>query len=103
MIRSIFSTLFAAALLSGCGSTPSQPADAQASVAERPTRCSSDAVSALIGKPASAALLEQARERAGAEMARQIGPDDIVTLDYQSQRLNLHVDQAGMVRSASCG
>lgn len=103
MIRSIFSTLFAAALLSGCGSAPPQPAATQVGASERPARCSSDAVSSLIGKQASAALLEQARERAGAETARLVGPDDIVTLDYRSQRLNLQVDQAGVVRGASCG
>lgn len=102
-------------LLGGCASEPTAPASSPApaasvDVTDIPAKpagahhgCDSSAVAGLRGKPADAAVLEQARKRAGALQARLIGPDDMVTLDYNSQRLNLGVDARGVVQTISCG
>lgn len=100
--------LFALALLAGCASdkpagSASSPASGAAAQATPPERCSSEPLADLIGKPGNLELLEQARQRAGAQRARLLTPDDVVTLEYDSQRLNIYVDDQDRVRMASCG
>lgn len=107
--------LFALALLAGCatdkpaGSAASSPAasgsggTAAAPAGAPPERCSSEPLADLVGKPGSLELLEQARQRAGAQRARMLTPDDMVTLEYDSQRLNIYLDEQDKVRMASCG
>jgi hypothetical protein len=56
-----------------------------------------------VGQTASPALLEEARQRAGAQTARVISPQDSVTLDYNSRRLNLDIDERLVIRQIHCG
>ena len=65
--------------------------------------CGAQAVQDLLGQPISDALAEQAKERAGAERMRQIGPETIVTMDYRTDRLNLYFDEAGTITEIRCG
>jgi hypothetical protein len=91
-------------LLNGCASsrTPTQ-ADAAAEPAADSYSCHSEAVADLRGQTASPALLEQARKRSGAYQVRALGPDDMVSMEYNSQRLTLGLDAQGVVRDISCG
>lgn len=94
------SLLFAALLLAGCSfADKSEPRPAAASA----QGCDADAVQGLIGQTASPDLLEQARQRAGAQTARVIGPHDNITLDYNSRRLNLEVDERLTIGQIHCG
>ncbi|PHX37462.1 hypothetical protein AO263_14140 [Pseudomonas sp. NZIPFR-PS5] len=102
--------VLAAALLAGCSSmseSSSQPEDSAASSpvssAGGYARCDAAAVQFAVGKPASAALLDQAKAKAGAQTARVLGPNDIVTLEYRSDRLNLNTDDSGKVSRVNCG
>ncbi len=102
--------VLAAALLAGCSSmseSSSQPEDSAASSpvssAGGYARCDAAAVQFAVGKPASAALLDQAKAKAGAQTARVLGPNDIVTLEYRSDRLNLNTDDSGKVNRVNCG
>ncbi|TDV67692.1 I78 family peptidase inhibitor [Pseudomonas sp. LP_7_YM] len=96
--------ILAAAVLAGCSSTSgtSKPAEESASDAGY-SRCDAAAAQFAIGKPASPALLEQARIKAGAQTARVLGPDDMVTFEYRSDRLNLNTDQTATVNRVNCG
>src|ERR1700712_14562 len=71
-----------AALLAGCSSTPesSTPAESAAATDTDQSRCDAAAAQFAVGKPASPALLEQARVKSGAQTARVLGPNDMVTL-----------------------
>lgn len=90
------STLFAA----GCSSTDT-PAPQPAT---NPTLgCTSAAVVHLKGQVATPTLLEQARLQAAANSARILTPSSVVTLEYNSQRLNLNVDDQGVITRVSCG
>lgn len=96
----------AASLLAGCSSSPesSSPASPSAPVAEAVhTRCDAGAAQFAVGQPASAALLAQAKSKAGAQDARFIGPNDMVTLEYRSDRVNLNTDSGGKVARVNCG
>ncbi|WP_339532397.1 I78 family peptidase inhibitor [Pseudomonas mucidolens] len=99
-----FGTLLAAALLTGC-STPSTSEPAKdAAVAEAAyTRCESSAAQFAVGQKASPQLLEQARTRAGAQNARILKPNDMITLEYRSDRLNLNTDTNLVITRVNCG
>lgn len=101
--RSLFSIVLAAALLAGCSSTPAPSGQAVKAGASIPERCSTEPLGDLIGKPGSQELLDQARQRSGAQRARMLNPDDMMTLDYDSQRLNIDLDEQGRVYRLSCG
>lgn len=93
-----------AAVLAGCStSESSKPAESTVATESGYSRCDAAAAQFAVGKPASAALLEQARVKAGAQTARVLGPNDMVTLEYRSDRLNMNTDQGATVSRVNCG
>jgi hypothetical protein len=94
-----------AALLAGCSTTSesSKSAEDSAAVESGHSRCDAAAAQFAVGKPATPALLEQARVKAGAQTARVLGPNDMITMEYRSDRLNLNTDQAATVGRVNCG
>ncbi|WP_375738828.1 I78 family peptidase inhibitor [Pseudomonas boanensis] len=99
-------------LLAGCSSTEkaAEPkAEAPASEASDSTAhvpggtCDSTVLAALVGKQASVAMVEQAKRQSGAEMARVLRPHDPMTMDYNSRRLNIDVDDTGTIKQFTCG
>ncbi|ANI53723.1 hypothetical protein PDR5_19930 [Pseudomonas sp. DR 5-09] len=66
-------------------------------------RCEASAAEFALGKKASPELLEQARKKAGAQNARFLKPNDMITLEYRSDRLNLNTDQNLVVTRVNCG
>lgn len=98
--------VFTAALMAGCSSTSESSGGAtqvSAPVDSGHSRCDASAAQFTVGKPSSPALREQAKVKAGAQTARALGPNDMVTLEYRSDRLNLNTDQAGIVTRVNCG
>ncbi len=103
--RASLATLLLAAALGGCSSGGGASADASAPAvsAGNDGRCQASGADFAIGKPGSADLLEQARKASGSQMARILTPHDVVTLEYRSERLNLNVDEQGVVTRVNCG
>ena len=66
-------------------------------------KCSTAALSEFIGKPATVDLANQALKRAGASVARAIGPNEAVTMEYREGRLNIHLDANNLVDHFTCG
>lgn len=87
-----------AAFLAGCQSTSTAK-----STGSDTNICNADAVQHFIGKTATADLLEKARSQAGANVARILRPDDVVTLEYNSHRLNLNTDTSLTIERINCG
>jgi len=102
--RAFLATLAVAAVLAGCsaGGTSGGGKAAEAS-AGNDGRCEASGADFAIGKQGSADLLEQARKASGSQMARILKPHDVVTLEYRSERLNLNVDEQGVVTRVNCG
>ncbi|SEE39956.1 MULTISPECIES: I78 family peptidase inhibitor [Pseudomonas] len=97
-------TLLAASLLAGCSSTSTESAtDPVTTTDTGHSRCEAKAAEFTIGKKASPELLEQARIRAGAQNARILKPNDMVTLEYRSDRLNLNTDNNLVITRINCG
>ncbi|CJK56817.1 Peptidase inhibitor I78 family [Streptococcus pneumoniae] len=102
-ISFLASIALGAALASGCQTTATPDDNAQQANTQQHGKCNSEAVSNLVGKVATPELLEQARDKAGADVARILRPDDVVTLEYNSQRLNLNTDANLTIERVSCG
>jgi peptidase inhibitor I78 family protein len=56
-----------------------------------------------IGKKVAQADVEQARKDSGAESARTLKPGQVVTMEFNANRLNLDLDEAGVVTAIRCG
>ncbi|BBH45500.1 I78 family peptidase inhibitor [Pseudomonas sp. KU43P] len=102
--RASLATLLVAVVLAGCSTGGNSGGSKEPSVpASNDGRCEASGADFAIGKPASADLLEQARKGSGSQMARILKPHDVVTLEYRSERLNLNVDERGVVTRVNCG
>lgn len=60
--------------------------------------CSASRHQALIGTPASS--IDRMQLPKG---TRVIHPDTVVTQDYRTDRLNIHVNEAGQIERVACG
>ncbi|PJI50544.1 MAG: hypothetical protein CTR55_04200 [Pseudomonas sp.] len=98
--------LLAVATLAGCSSKDSS-SDATQPAADNPAAmtgtCNAKAVQAIVGKVITPTLTEEARRDAGASVARVLTPHQPVTMEYNSQRLNIDVDGNQVVKQVSCG
>ena len=98
MSRALLALVPAILALAGCTSTTPMPAPTPAAL-----QCHAEAAQSLIGQPATAENVEQARQRAGAEMARVLKPDQMVTMEFREGRLNIYVDAANVITRIACG
>nr|WP_314493481.1 I78 family peptidase inhibitor [uncultured Pseudomonas sp.] len=103
--RASLASLLMIAALAGCST------DGQSDAANEPAaathgsdgRCQASGADFAMGKQATPALLEQARTASGSQIARILKPHDMVTLEYRSERLNLNVNEQGLVNRVNCG
>lgn len=94
----IFPVALAACSGVGLGPAPLGRADAPVG-----GTCHADAARVVLGKGASAQVVEQARVAAGARMARVLHPGQIITKEFDGERLNLEVNAKGVVQAVRCG
>ncbi len=79
-----------------------QPAP-QTEVATDATTCDATQAQWTVGKAVGEADVEQARKDAGAQTARTLKPGQAVTMEFNAARLNLDVDDKGVVTAVRCG
>jgi len=65
--------------------------------------CDASQVQGLVGQPYSDALAEQARQDAGAGQVRLLKPDQMVTMEFLGERLNIEVDARNQITGVRCG
>lgn len=82
----------------GCAPQKQQPAPIPAVV-----ECDANRVLYLKGKQRAAIDASEALRHAGAKTLRWVEPGAAVTMDFRVDRLNLHVDEAGIITDARCG
>lgn len=94
----------ALALLAGCAANPSGPSGgAGPDTSAPPQACNADKAESAVGKQVSPELVEEYRKQSGSETARALRPNDVMTLEYNPQRLNLRTDDQDIVISVNCG
>jgi hypothetical protein len=65
--------------------------------------CNAAKVQSMIGRAASQSLGGEAVRISGARTMRWIRPDSVYTMDYRTDRLNIHVDARNRVTKINCG
>ena len=65
--------------------------------------CNAAPAQFAMGHNTNAALEEEARTRAGAKTVRVLKPGQMVTMEFNAERLSLTVDGVGRVTRVSCG
>lgn len=68
-----------------------------------PASCDASQVQGLVGQPWTEALQTQAKEDAGANDVRVLKPNQAVTMEFIGERLNIEVDEKGVVSGLRCG
>lgn len=91
-LRLLFASLLPT--LAACA-TPPPPAAAEG--------CDAAAAQRHVGRIADADTVEAARHDAGAAVARTLAPGQVVTMEYRSERLNLHIDGSRRITRVACG
>ena len=79
------------------------PPSAAPSPAAPAGACNADAAKYAIGRALDDALTAEVRTRAGAQRVRVVRPGQMVTMEFDEQRLTIEVDAAGKVVAARCG
>ena len=65
--------------------------------------CNAQPAQSAIGKSSTAKVVEAARVSAGALMVRILRPGQMITKEFDAERLNLEVDAAGRIVAVRCG
>ncbi len=97
-LRHSLASLSVLALLAGCSSP--QPAQ---TAAEITGNCTVDNLQNMLGQDASVERIEQLQLKANAKFVRVLAPGDAATLDYNLQRLNIHIDESETITRLTCG
>lgn len=66
-------------------------------------QCSAKGLDTMVGRVATPPLIDRAKRRSGASVARVLRPGQIVTMEYRSGRLNVNVDGKNRVKTFTCG
>jgi hypothetical protein len=67
------------------------------------TACDDSQAQWAVGKKVTDADVEQARKDRGAQIARTLKPGQMVTMEFNANRLNLDLDDTGAVTAIRCG
>jgi hypothetical protein len=95
--------LSALALAGAAGAKPLfKPGSALKPPADLAPNCSADSAKSFIGKPGDGNA-DDARKAADADAVRVIRPGEAVSMDYRAQRLNLKLDDKGVIVAVTCG
>ena len=84
------------------GSNPGAAAPA-APVPPTAALCDAKPAQFAVGQASTASIMESARVRSGAQMARILRPGQMITKEFNAQRLNLQVDASGRILAVNCG
>ena len=98
-----FTALFVFPLLTACAQSPNPAGPPAAPPPVLAGECNAAAAQFVVGRQADAQLQAQAQASAGARVVRVLRPGDMVTMEFNAQRLNLDVDAAGKVTAVRCG
>lgn len=104
MRRRLLPALGTAALLAACTSPPAPaPIDVRPNIPPPGGRCNAGPAQSAIGQASTARNVEAARVAAGARLARTLRPGEMVTKEFDAERLNLEVDAKGRIVAVRCG
>ena len=65
--------------------------------------CKAEAVQSLVSQEATEAVLAQAQADSGAKTVRALKPGEPATMDFRADRLDIALDEKGIIQSLRCG
>jgi hypothetical protein len=83
--------------------TPHDPAPKPPQVGEREDACGAGRVQDRIGRRYDETLGESIRRDSGAATLRVIRPGHAYTMEFQDDRINVHIDEGGTITDIGCG
>lgn len=66
-------------------------------------RCDADPAQVLVGKTFSESVEEQARSLSGSKFVRPLRPGQVITMEYNPERINLRLDESDVITTVGCG
>ncbi|CAN7260400.1 I78 family peptidase inhibitor [Acidovorax sp. LjRoot129] len=99
-------TAIAMTACSGYGTAPGASASTPPAASTPPPatgQCNAQPAQFAVGQNSTSSVMESARARSGAQMARILRPGQMITKEFDAQRLNLEVDSAGKIIAVRCG
>lgn len=66
-------------------------------------RCDADPAQGLVGQAYTDSLEQQALTLSGSRTVRTLRPRQVITMEYNPERVNLRLDEQDMVTSVGCG
>ena len=91
----------AIALLAAACAQP--PAQAPAPPPPSGSACDAAPAQFAVGRPQTAPLVEEVRQKSGAYIARVLRPNQAVTMEFNAERVNVIVDAENKVTAVRCG
>ena len=85
------------------GNAPQSAPAGPAAGAPVAAACDAGPAQPAVGQNSTGSVVETARVRSGAQMARILRPGQIITKEFNAQRLNLEVDASGRIVAVRCG
>ena len=90
-------------ILLALAATACAPAEAPSAPDPLARACNLAALAGLVGRSWADSLRADALRLSGARAARVIRPGDMVTMDYRTDRLNIHLTAEGRIERFACG
>lgn len=105
-----FSLTLLAGLLAAC-STPVDldaprsvtPGGTSSLFAQSEYRCDADPAQSLIGKTYNSSIDQEARSLSGSRTIRTLRPGQVITMEYDPERINLRLDERDTIITVGCG
>lgn len=66
-------------------------------------RCDADPAQKMVGQKYSDSIAEQARKASGSRTVRTLRPRQVITLEYDPERLTLRLDGNDVIEAIGCG
>jgi|SRR5690625_433726 len=112
--RTLLTLIGAASLIAACSTVDLDSSSSSASssgssssssslYAESANRCDADPAQSLIGETVSDKVEAEAKKLSGAAIVRTLRPRDVITMEYNHERVNIRVDDEDVVTSVGCG
>ena len=102
-MRRISSLLLAASVVAACGQQPTWVRAPAPPSTVAGGACDAAGARFAVGRPLDAQLENDARARSGAKVVRVVRPGQMVTMEFNTERLTIEVDGSGRVIRVRCG
>ncbi|MBB3763622.1 I78 family peptidase inhibitor [Sphingomicrobium lutaoense] len=89
--------------LAVAGCVPAEPVESTPPERGTGLTCNDEGLSAYIGREATAELGAEMMKAAGAGALRWVPKGAMVTMDYRTDRLNVHLDEKNRITRLNCG